>query len=215
MVSRPVNSSRALRVTLIVIAALVSSAVVVLPAIGASIPQVFGPVVGNPANKLVDTAIDDYSYDRGKRCTKRPRRGTILLQRWLERNARGSSWGIMRCEKFSKGNYSLHSEGRALDWQLDVHNAGDRRGALRLIKLLMAPDKAGNPHALARRMGVQGVIWDCQSWWSGMQSFDNYSVCYNKRGKRKKRVGDTLAHRDHIHFELNRRGAAAKTSFWR
>lgn len=215
MVSRPVISRRALRTKLVVIAALISSAVIALPAIGASIPQVFGPVSGNPANKLVDIAIDDYGYDRGRHCTKRPRRGTILLQRWLERHARGSSWGIMRCEKFSKGNYSLHSEGRALDWQLNVRNAADRRAGLRLIKLLMAPDKAGNQHALARRMGVQGIIWDCKSWWSGMQTFDKYSVCFNRRGKRKKGVGDTVAHRDHIHFELNRRGAAAKTTFWR
>ena len=57
----------------------------------------------------------------------------------------------MRCEKLNKHDYSLHSEGRAVDWQLDVHRAADGRAARRLILMLLATDKAGNPHALARR----------------------------------------------------------------
>ena len=76
----------------------------------------------------------------------------------------------MRCEKLSRRNYSLHSEGRALDWHLDARNAADRRAGRRLIKLLLAPDRAGNPHALARRMGIQEIIWDCRAWWSGARS---------------------------------------------
>ena len=42
-------------------------------------------------------------------------------------HARGESWGIMRCEKLCRGNYSLHAEGRAIDWHLDARNAADRR----------------------------------------------------------------------------------------
>jgi hypothetical protein len=63
-------------------------------------------------------------------------------------------------------------------------------------------------------MGVQGIIWDCRSWWGHGEGLGKYSVCYDKKGRRKKRVNKTLAHRDHIHFEMSRTGARKSTSFW-
>jgi hypothetical protein len=41
-----------------------------------------------------------------------------------------------------------------------------------------------------------------------------YSLCFTKGGKRR-RIGDTLAHRDHVHIGLNRAGARAATSYWK
>ena len=35
--------------------------------------------------------------------------GVLALQRWLETNGRGVSWGSYRCEKWGKGQASLHS----------------------------------------------------------------------------------------------------------
>ena len=55
----------------------------------------------------------------------------------------------MRCSKLGPHNYSLHAEGRAVDWHVDVHDARDRADAERLIGLLLAPDRLGNPEALA------------------------------------------------------------------
>lgn len=184
-------------------------------AIAAGFPSSFAPVPGNPADRLLAQPIEDYRYDHANRCTRHPRRGTLALERWLAAHSRGHSWGIMRCEKLSRRNYSLHSEGRALDWHLDARNAADRRAGRRLIRLLLAPDRYGNPHALARRMGVQEVIWDCRAWWSGAAEPGRYSVCYSRRGKPRRRVDATAAHRDHIHIGLNRMGAARLTSFWR
>jgi len=172
------------------------------------------PVAGNPADRLVSQPIDDYRYDRAHHCARRPAKGALALESWLSRNALGSSWGIMRCQRLSKRSMSLHSEGRAIDWHLSVHNPRDRRAARRLIALLLAPDRAGNPHALARRMGVQEIIWNCRSWWSGSDDMDDYSLCFNRRGK-PVRISDTLAHRDHVHIGLTRAGAAMRTSFWR
>jgi hypothetical protein len=173
----------------------------------------FLPVRGNPADKLVDLPIDDYGYDHAKDCRKQPAKGTEALSAWLGQNAGGSFWGIMRCERWGKGRASLHAEGRALDWHLNVHDGADRREADRIIKLLLAPDRAGNPHALARRMGVQEIIWNCRSWYSGAQSLRPYSPCYDSKGRRKK-IDDTTAHRDHIHFGLNWLGAKKRTTFW-
>ena len=120
----------------------------------------------------------------------------------------------MRCERFSRHTYSLHSDGRALDWHLDVHNRADRREARRLIRLFLARDRVGNEHALARRMGIQELIWNCHAWWSGPGGMHRYSVCYDRRGHRR-RVDDTTAHRNHIHIGLNWRGARKRSSFWR
>jgi hypothetical protein len=184
-------------------------------ALAAGFPSSFAPLAHNPADALVPQPIEDYRYDRARHCTKSPRAGALALERWLAVHSRGHSWGIMRCEKLSRRNYSLHSEGRAIDWHLDARNPADRRAGRRLIKLLLAPDRAGNAHALARRMGVQEIIWDCRAWWSGVQEPVRYSPCFSRRGKPRRRVDATTAHRDHIHIGLNRMGAARLTSFWR
>jgi hypothetical protein len=184
-----------------------------LPAAALGFGSVFRPVAGNPADKLANLPIENYRYDNAVRCLKKPQRGTVALERWLDKHAGGSFWGIMRCEKWGKHSASLHAEGRAIDWHLSVHVPSEKREAERLIKLMLAPDRDGNMHALARRMGVQEIIWNCRGWFSGDGGMRPYSVCYDKKGRRTK-VDDTTAHRDHIHFGLNWAGAHMRTSFW-
>jgi hypothetical protein len=184
-----------------------------LPARALADDNVFRTVPGNPADKLAKLPIDDYAYDRATKCLKHIPKGTLALQSWLGDHAGGVFWGIMRCEKWGKNSASLHAEGRAIDWHLDVHNGRDRAEAKRLINLFLAPDKLGNEHALARRMGIQELIWDCKSWWSGPGGMQKYSACYDKNGKRR-RIDDTNAHRDHIHIGLNWSGARMHSSFW-
>jgi hypothetical protein len=159
--------------------------------------------------------IDEYAYDHAKECRKRPTPGALALVEWLDRISTGVSWGIMRCEKWGKGRASLHAEGRAVDWHLDASRPADRREADRLIGLLLAADSDGNPHALARRMGVQEIIWNCRAWWSGAERMEPYSACFTERGRPRKNVDRTTAHRDHIHFGLSWAGARKRTSFWR
>jgi hypothetical protein len=189
-------------------------ALAVLPALALAAITAYRPVPGNPADRLAKLPMDGYGYDYAKKCLKRPQKGTLALQDWLGRNAGGVSWGIMRCEKLGKGNFSLHSEGRALDWHLDVHNSSDRAEAKRLIDLWLAPDKNGYPHALARRMGIQELIWNCKAWFSGDGGMQPYSVCFDSKGKRRPSVDDTTAHRNHIHIGLNWAGARMQTTFW-
>ena len=177
-------------------------------------------ILGCPSSVAIAFAtepppIDDYAYDQAKECRKRPTPGALALVDWLERNSSGVSWGIMRCEKWGKNRASLHAEGRAVDWHLDAARPADRREARRLIDLLLAIDSAGNPHALARRMGIQEIIWNCRSWWSGSEGMGPYSACFTEKGRPRKRVDRTTAHRDHIHFGLSWAGARKRTSFWR
>ena len=169
----------------------------------------------NPADDLVHIPIEASVYDPATHCSAKPRAGMLQLQRWLEENARGVFWGSYRCEKWGKHEASLHAENRALDWHLDAGVAADRRAAAGLIDLLLATDSAGNAQALARRMGVEELIWDCGYWAAGMTGFQPYRPCFGKRGKPREHVNVTVAHRDHVHIGMTRAGAAAKTSFWR
>jgi hypothetical protein len=167
----------------------------------------------NPADALSTVPIDDYGYDYAKSCRKSPTPGAKALSAWLAQNTGGAFWGFMRCEKLSSSSYSLHSEGRAIDWHFDVHDPAQKKQADKLVALWLAPDRDGNDHALARRMGIQEIIWNCRAWWSGPGGLHPYSACYDKNGKRRK-IDDTTAHRNHVHVGLNWAGAKKRTSFW-
>src|SRR4051794_32386491 len=179
----------------------------VLPAASLALPS----LASNPANKLLSRGMDPGHYDDATHCNGgKVQPGTKAMVAWLEYNAAGVNWGEYRCEMWGKGSASLHSEGRAIDW-----HPSSKSAALKLVHLLLAPDKAGNGVALARRMGVQGIIFDCQAWWGSQDGrMGNYSYCYGKNGKRKKHLDPTQAHMNHVHIELNKRGAAKKTTFW-
>jgi hypothetical protein len=175
-----------------------------------ALAEPYPPVAHNPADRMLRVPIDDYGHDEAKHCRKHASPGALALVRWLDRHVRGESWGILRCERGS-----LHAEGRAVDWHLDSAVPADRHAARGLIALLLATDRAGNPHALARRMGVQELIWNCRSWWAGAERMGPYSVCLDKRGRPRRHVDRTLGHRDHVHIGLTRAGARKRTTFWR
>lgn len=174
------------------------------------------PVRGNPAERLVGVPIEDAEYDPATRCLRTRRPGVDAMAAWLAANHRGAFWGAYRCELWGKGRASLHAEGRAIDWHLDERRPADRAAAAKLIRLLLAPDSAGEPHALARRMGVQELIWDCGYWGAGMDGFRDHRDCLGRDGVTPRRkVSPTVAHRDHIHIGLTKAGAMGRTSFWR
>jgi hypothetical protein len=179
------------------------------------LPDELLPLKGNPANALAQLPADDEAYDPARRCDPKAKPGVKRFTRWLERHAQGVFWGSYRCEKWGKDEASLHAENRAVDWHLDASRTADKRAARKLIGLLLAPDSAGTPRALARRMGVEEIIWDCSYWGAGMEQFKAYGACVNSRGDLRRKVNKTVAHRDHIHFGLSKDGAKARTSFWR
>jgi hypothetical protein len=94
-----------------------------------------------------------------------------------------------------------------------VNAPADRAAGRQLIELLLAPDRTGLPHALARRMGVEEIIWDCSYWGAGMEDFKPYSPCFNKHGERRRHVNPTVGHLDHLHIGMSKAGAAKRTSF--
>jgi len=202
------------RLTLLTLLVLAAAGLAVPAAEAFRLPDVLGPLRGNPAERLVALPVDPETYDAARRCDPTPKPGVVLFARWLQHNSPGAFWGSYRCERWGRDSASLHAENRAVDWHLDASDAGDRAAARRLIQVLLAPDRAGTPRALARRMGVEEIIWDCSYWGAGMEEFVPYRPCFGRDGTPRRRVGPTIAHRDHIHLGLSKAGAAARTTFW-
>ena len=110
------------------------------------------------------------------------------------------SLGIVR--SCSAGGLSEHKEGRAFDWGVSAKTPGGRAKAARFLTWLLKKDKYGNEYAMARRLGIQYVIWNRKIWGS-----------YNaSRGWRK--YTGANPHTDHVHISFTWAGARAKTSFW-
>ena len=196
----------------ILISACAGLAGVGAPKASAAYPASFKAVSSNPVQALNGLPIERFSSDAATHCQKGSRPGTKALAKWLGKHAKGDNWGIYRCEKWGKGSASLHAEGRALDWGLNVGKPKEKKEAIRLISMMLAPDALGRPAALARRMGVQEIIWDCKYWGGqaslyGTPTLVKYSAC-------KKGVDKTTAHRNHVHFGMNKRGSAKQTSWW-
>jgi hypothetical protein len=164
----------------------------------------------NPANSLLTYPMDPYRTDPTRGCAKGPQPGAVALRSWLESRFIGQSWGIFNCRKVAgSSRWSLHAEGRALDWKLDAYDKAQRQAGDRIVALLLRKDKNGNPDALARRMGLQEVIWRCRVWSSARGGPRPYAPCANPN------VDKTIAHRDHIHIGLSWAGARKRTTFWR
>jgi hypothetical protein len=198
------------RSTVLASAAALLLALLPVPAQAFRLPHDLGPIAGDPANALAALPIDPETYDPATHCDPMPHKGVEAMVRWLTRHTRGVFWGSYRCEQWGPHSASLHAENRAIDW-----HPASRADAARLIDLLLAPDSAGNPHALARRMGVEELIWDCSYWGAGAPDFGTYDYCYGRGGVRRKHLDPTQAHLNHVHIGMSIKGARAQTSFWK
>lgn len=90
---------------------------------------------------------------------------------------------------------SEHYDGRAVDWQLDANDPQDRRIGDAAVTWLTA-----NDGEVARRLGIQSIIWNHRSWHSSNPVWQGY-------------VGQS-PHTDHVHISLNWDGAYMRTSWW-
>ncbi|MGB3859604.1 MAG: cell wall-binding repeat-containing protein [Ornithinimicrobium sp.] len=94
------------------------------------------------------------------------------------------------------GSTSQHHEGRAVDWNMNVYNSSDKA-----IGDAVAYWLTSNNGEMARRFGVQSVIWNKRSWYLySPGSWRNY-------------VGPS-PHTDHLHISFTWDGAMKRTSWW-
>ena len=160
----------------------------------------------NPANDpdLIGRKLDPNRYDGAGGCRKRQPKGMDRLVEWMEQTTKPAFNNSIRCDG------GVHGTGRALDWTLDARKRGEKRQAMQVINTWMAKDKRGRRNALARRMGVQLIIFNCKFWQAGDTKMRGYSACSGGR----KNADPTQGHIDHIHVELTKPAAKLKTSFW-
>lgn len=151
-------------------------------------------------------------YEGQTTCTRAPRVGTVALATWLTSTYKTTgSLGMMRA--CGSGGRSEHKDGRAFDWKADVARKATRRAAYDFIKKALAPDSAGNAHALARRMGIMYLIYD-DTIWSSYSDFRPRPYL-NAACRTRKKCSRTLRHLDHVHISLGYAGAAGQTSWYR
>ncbi|WP_110180342.1 hypothetical protein [Nocardioides solisilvae] len=173
------------------------------PAVAARVPVLSAALV-------YASALEPYArYQPPRRCRPRSRPGVLLLAEVLV--ARGGGQGPIG-RSCSGAASSEHHEARAFDWMLDVRDPAQEALATQFLAEVLAPDHLGNPHALARRMGIMYVIWD-DTIWSAYHGFVPRpylsSSCRTRR-----RCSPTLRHRDHVHVSLTRRAARGLTSWY-
>lgn len=148
-------------------------------------------------------------YQPQTKCQPTPKPGVLMLADWLV--ARGGGYGPIS-RACSRSSRSEHQESRAFDWLLDASDPADEALAVALLDEILAPDDTGQPHALARRMGIMYVIWNDTMY----ASYDGFAPKrYLSSSCRTKRTcSPTLRHRDHLHVSLTRKGARGKTSWY-
>ena len=148
-------------------------------------------------------------YQPQSTCRRTPKPGVLLLADWLV--ARGGGYGPIS-RSCAGSSTSEHKESRAFDWLLDARSDTDQALAAALLDELFAPDDTGQPHALARRMGIMYIIWDDTMY----ASYDGFvAKRYLSSGCRTRRTcSPTLRHRDHMHISLTRQGAKGRTSWY-
>lgn len=160
----------------------------------------------SPAHAVV---VDDYArYQPQRHCSRLDKPGAVALATWL--TARGGGWGAIA--RPCGGGVSEHSEGRAFDWILSADDPAQLALADATLAEILAPDAEGNPHALAREMGIMYIIWNDRMY----ASYDQFvPKPYKSSSCRKRRTcSPTLRHRDHVHVSLSRQGGRGLTSWY-
>ncbi|HYH73202.1 MAG TPA: peptidoglycan-binding protein [Nocardioides sp.] len=135
-------------------------------------------------------------YQKGTMCLTYNQPGAVAFARLLNATYGSRTYGILRtCA-------AEHGEGRALDWMINANNAEQLALANALTRWLAAPDAQGRAGAMAKRLGINYIIWNRQQW----RAYDparGWTPYYG-----------VSPHTDHIHFSFNWDGARQRSSWW-
>lgn len=164
-------------------------------AVSASIGFITAPTYANPAvdpyQSHVSSAGCSHSY------YEKP--GVVEFKNMILSRIGGTNGGIVACTGYE------HEEGRAWDW---MNSAADPAAVARVDQVLnwmFATDSQGNPHAMARRLGIAYVQWNGQI--INMASS-------NKEWRSFSCSGWNSCHSDHVHIAFSWAGAQQQTSWF-
>jgi peptidoglycan hydrolase-like protein with peptidoglycan-binding domain len=173
----------------------ISASVIVLPFVGGT-AEAAAPPMPKPSQPL-PSALDVLTpYQKGTRCLTETQPGVLAFAKLLNATYGKHAYGTLRtCA-------AEHGEGRALDWMLDAKDPEQLALGNALTRWLSAEDSAGRPGAMARRLGINYIIWNRQQWfaWDPDMAWKPYY--------------GSSPHTDHIHFSFTWDGAYARTSWW-
>jgi hypothetical protein len=170
--------------------------------------------LAHPAAPKFGPAIEGTAgYDGQSKCDPTPKPGVLVFQALVLKAYPGTGAGSISRD-CSSGGTSEHKEGRAWDWGVNVSVPSQKAAAEDLIDWLLAKDKFGNEHALARRVGIMYLIWNRRIWepWGGWETYcvSKAAGCVAPGTKSDVRN----PHTDHVHFSFTWAGARKQTSFW-
>ena len=158
-------------------------------ALAASIP----PPPTKPLPQELDIAP---KYQEGYRCLSGDLPGPTAFAQLLNSHYGKHVYGINRtCA-------AEHGEGRALDWMNNAYTSDGLALGNALTRWLAAPDSEGRPGAMARRFGINYIIWNRQMW----RAYDP--------GRGWAPYSGVSPHTDHIHISFTWDGAYQRTSWW-
>lgn len=148
-----------------------------------------------PPSKDLPTTLDAappwfYTYS----CDPNDKPGMVAFANLLANHyKRPTWWGSRSC---IAGDNSQHYEGRAVDWPMNAYDPADKAIGDSVAQWLTA-----NNGEMARRFGVQSVIWNRYSWY------------LYKPGAWYPYYGPS-PHTDHLHISFSWDGAMGRTSWW-
>ncbi|MFC7491579.1 MULTISPECIES: peptidoglycan-binding protein [unclassified Knoellia] len=153
--------------------------------------------VPTPPTKPLPVELDIApKYQEGYRCLSGDLPGPTAFAQLLNGHYGRHVYGINRtCA-------AEHGEGRALDWMVNAYSADGLALGNAITRWLSAPDAQGRPGAMARRFGINYIIWNRQMWraYDPARGWAPYS--------------GVSPHTDHIHISFTWDGAYKRTSWW-
>jgi len=162
-------------------------------------------VLAPSAPAMADPPVDPYPSYSTPTCRSFVEQPGVVAFRAMLADHYGIGGGIHACSGYE------HGEGRALDWMVNHFDPAQDAMASQVLNWLLATDGAGNPHAMARRLGIGNIIWNGRSielWsYNGNKVWRKYSPCVpgSPAG---------VCHTNHIHFAFSWAGALQQTSWF-
>ncbi|KGN32397.1 hypothetical protein N802_18705 [Knoellia sinensis KCTC 19936] len=135
-------------------------------------------------------------YQEGYRCLDGNRPGPVAFAELLNAHYGKHVYGVNRRCALE------HGEGRALDWMVNANTAAGLELGNAITRWLSNPDSEGRPGAMARRLGINYIIWNRQMW----RAYDP--------GRGWAPYSGSSPHTDHIHISFTWDGAYQQTSWW-
>ncbi len=174
----------------------VSASVLAFPLMGSPAQAATTIAYPSPPQPLPSALDVAPPYQKGTLCLTYNQPGAVAFVKMLNATYGYRTYGILRtCA-------AEHGEGRALDWMINANDPTQLALANAITRWLAAPDSKGRPGAMAKRFGINYIIWNRQMW----RAYDTARGWAPYYG--------VSPHTDHIHISFNWDGARMRSSWW-